>query len=77
MVRVPLPPDAENEVGVAVAVMPHFDDVGDVTLALEELHAAIGMPAAASENASITRRIIASCELEAFRQAETPRPPRC
>jgi hypothetical protein len=69
-VSVPLPPDAENEAGAAVAVMPHFADVGVVVLTLEELHAAIGMPAA-SENASITRRMIASRGLEASLRAET------
>src|SRR6185312_7860032 len=61
-VSVPSPPAAENEVGVAVAVMPHFIAEGDVTLSFADEHAPID---AQSASAGIIRCIVV------FRPGET------
>jgi hypothetical protein len=63
-VSVPSPPEAEKELGVAVAVTPHFAAEGDVTLSLADEHAPIDTPERQSESASIIRRIVV------FRPAE-------
>src|SRR5437879_5392679 len=58
-VSVPLPPAAENDVGVAAAVTAHFTVEGEVTFCVEEAHAPAQAAAAHTNNASTTRGIFA------------------
>ena len=57
MVSVPLPPAAENDVGVAAAETAHFTVEGDVTFWVEDSHAPAQAAATYTNKASTTRGI--------------------
>ena len=55
--RVPAPPAARNDVGVAVTLTPHFDVEGDVTVVVDELHAAAAAAVIDNDNSNMNRDI--------------------
>ena len=57
MLRVPTPPSTWNDEGVAVTVMPHFTGEGDVTVSVDELHAATEAAVIDIDNTNVNRDI--------------------